>query len=146
MHRIQCTIGNASVYASSTKQKVMSRSSFEAELNSLHEVIPQVMGTRRFMVAQGYLVGAFKLWQDNMSTIAFVMKRRSTLHRTKQIDVRYFFIKEKIDKGVINVEYTPTLQMLADMFTRLLQGELFCIMRTKVLGCYFGSVFFRRGI
>ena len=57
----------------------MSRSSFEAELNSLHEAIPQVMGTRRFMVAQGYFVGAIKVWQDNMSTIAFVKK--GSLHR-----------------------------------------------------------------
>ena len=36
-------ISNASVYVSSTKQKAMSKSSFEAELNSLYEVIPQVM-------------------------------------------------------------------------------------------------------
>ena len=129
-------IGNASVHASSTKQKVMSRSSFEAELNSLHEAIPQVMGTRRFMVAQGYFVGAVKVWQDNMSTIAFVKKGKSTSHRTKHIAVRYFFIKEKIDEGEIEVEYTPTLQMLADMFTKPLQGELFRVMRTKVLGCY----------
>jgi hypothetical protein len=114
----------------------MSRSSFESELNSLHEVIPQVMGTRRFMVAQGYFVGAIKVWQDNMSTIAFVKKGKSTSHRTKHIAVRYFFIKEKIDEGEIDVEYTPTLQMLADMFTKPLQGELFRVMRTKVLGCY----------
>ena len=33
-------IGNASGYACSTMHKVMSRSSFEAELNSSHEVIP----------------------------------------------------------------------------------------------------------
>ena len=63
-------IDNANVYASSTKQKVMPRSSFEAEPNSLHESIPQVMGTRRFMAVQGYFVGAIKVWQDNMSTIA----------------------------------------------------------------------------
>jgi len=129
-------VGKATVYASSTKQKVMSRSSFEAELNSLHEVIPQVMGTRRFMVAQGYSVGAVKVWQDNMSTIAFVKKGKSTSHRTKHIAVRYFFIKEKIEEGEIEVEYTPTLQMLADMFTKPLQGELFRVMRTKVLGVY----------
>ena len=44
--------GSASLYVSSMEQKVISRSSFEAELNSLHEFIPQVMGTRRFVVAQ----------------------------------------------------------------------------------------------
>ena len=49
------------MYASSTKQKIISRISFEAELNSLHEVMPQVMGTRRVVVAQGYFVGAVKV-------------------------------------------------------------------------------------
>ena len=43
-------LGTANVYASSTKRKVV-RSSFEAKENSLHEVMPQVRRTRRFMVA-----------------------------------------------------------------------------------------------
>ena len=87
-------------------------------------------------MAQGYFVGAVKVCQDNMPTIVFVKKGKSTSHRTKHIAVRYFFIKEKIDEGEIEVEYTPTLQMLADMFTKPLQEELFRVMRTKVLGCY----------
>ena len=61
------------------------------------------------------------------------MERRA---RTKHIAIRYFFIKEKIDEGEIEMEYTPT-QMLPDMFTKRLQGELFGTMRTKVLRCYF---------
>ena len=69
-----------------------------------------------------------------MSTIAFVKKGGTTSHRTKQIAVRYHFLKEKIDEGEIAVEYLPTLQMLADMFTNPLQGELFRMMRSKLLG------------
>ena len=76
-------------------------------------------------MAQGYFFGAIKVWQDNMSTIAFVKKRKSTSHRTKHIAVRYFFIKEKVDEGDIDVEYTLMLQMLANMFTKPLQVELF---------------------
>ena len=83
-------------------------------------------------MAQGYFVGAIKVRQDNMSTIAFVRKRKSASHRTKHIAVRCFFIEEKVDEGEIKVEYTPTLQLLADMFTKPLQGELFRV----VLGCY----------
>ena len=79
-------------------------------------------------------MGAVKIWQDNMSTIAFVKKGGTTSHRTKHIAVRYYFIKEKIDEGEIAVEYVPTLQMLADMFTKPLQGELFRMMRSLVLG------------
>ena len=34
------------------------------------------------------------------------------------------------------MEYTPTLQMLANMFTKPLHGVLFRVMRTRVLGGY----------
>ena len=54
-------IGKASVYGSSTKKNVMSRSFIEAELNSLHEVISQVIGTRRLMMAHEYFVVAVKV-------------------------------------------------------------------------------------
>ena len=70
-----------------------------------------------------------------MTTIVFVKKWKSTLHRTKHIAVRYFSINEKIDAGEIDMEYTPTLQMLADMMTKPLQGDHVRVMRTKVL-CY----------
>ena len=60
---------------------------------------------------------------------------KSTSHRTKHIAVRYFFIKEKIDDGEIEMEYTPTLQMLVEMFIKPQQGELFRVMRAKVLEC-----------
>ena len=73
-------IENASVYASSSKQKVMSRSSFEVERIRLHEVVSQVIGTMRFMMEQGSTVAADKGWQDNMSAIALVRKRKSTSH------------------------------------------------------------------
>ena len=42
-----------------------------------------------------------------MSTIAFVKYGKSTSHRTKQIAVRYLFIKEKIGEGKIEEEYIP---------------------------------------
>ena len=62
------------------------------------------------MVALVYSVATIKVWQGSMSTIALVKKGKSTSHRTKHVVVRYF-----CDKGDIEVEYRPTLQMLADI-------------------------------
>ena len=70
-----------------------------------------------------------------MSTIAFVQKGKSTSHRTKNNAFRYFVVKKNIDEGEIEVEYTPTLQILADMFTKQLQGERVKVVCTKVFGC-----------
>ena len=54
------------------KEKVMSRSYFDAELNSFPDTIPQVTGTRSLMVVNGHSVGEIKMWQDNMSTVALL--------------------------------------------------------------------------
>lgn len=41
------------------------------------------------------------------------------LHRcTKHIDVKHHFIQECITSGKINIQYTPTADMLADVFTK----------------------------
>ena len=88
------------------------------------------------MVAQGRRVGDINVQQDNMSIIAFVNKGKFTSHRTKHITERYFFIKVKIDGEEMDMEYTPTLQMLAETFTKPLQGQRFRVMGTRVLGCY----------
>ena len=87
----------------------MSSSLFEAEPDNLHVVIPQVMRTRSHMVVQGYI-----------STIAFVNKRKFTSRRTKHIVVRYFFIKDKVDEGMIEMDYTPMIQMLGEALTKRL--------------------------
>jgi hypothetical protein len=41
--------------------------------------------------------------------------------RTKHIDIKYHFLREKIDNGELDVEYISTDEMLADSFTKNLQ-------------------------
>ena len=60
--------------------------------------------------------------------------RCSCSSRSKHIDVRYFFIKDRIDNGTIEVEYCPTEIILADFFTKALQGNGFRKFRDVVLG------------
>ena len=45
--------------------------------------------------------------------------------RTKHINVRYFFIKDRIDNGEIQVKWCPTDEMTADFFSKPLQGQKF---------------------
>ena len=60
----------------------------------------------------------------------------SSSKRTKHINVRYYFIKDYVDKGEIHIIHCPTKIMVADNFTKHLQGSKFVqfrdvIMRTK---------------
>nr|GFC67734.1 retrovirus-related Pol polyprotein from transposon TNT 1-94 [Tanacetum cinerariifolium] len=45
--------------------------------------------------------------------------------RTKHIDVRYHFIKEKVEKGIVELFFVGTEYQLADLFTKALQVEWF---------------------
>ena len=130
------SVGKGPVFAKSGKQKLMSKSSTESELIGLSDSFPQVIWTRNFLIAQGYNLEPCTVYQDNMSTIAMVKKGRSTSERTRHINIRFFFIKDKIDNGELVIEHMPTEDMIADILTKPLQGELFRQLRSKLLNWY----------
>nr|GFD15793.1 retrovirus-related Pol polyprotein from transposon TNT 1-94 [Tanacetum cinerariifolium] len=45
--------------------------------------------------------------------------------RTKRIDIRYHFIKEKVEKGIVELFFVGTEYQLADLFTKALPVERF---------------------
>ena len=60
--------------------------------------------------------------------------RNSCTGNLRHIDVRYFFVKDRIDKGEMEVQYCPSHEMLADYFTKPLQGSLFNRLRDVIMG------------
>nr|GFD46105.1 ribonuclease H [Tanacetum cinerariifolium] len=45
--------------------------------------------------------------------------------RTKHIDVQYHFIKENVEKGIVELFFVKTEYQLADLFTKALPVEWF---------------------
>jgi hypothetical protein len=123
------------VHAKSNKQKLVTKSSTEAELVSLSDNISQVIWTRDFLMSQGYNMKAATVYQDNMSTMALAEKGRSTAEKTRHINIRYFFVKDRVEAGEIEIKYCPTEHMLADILTKPLQGQAFRDMRDILLNC-----------
>ena len=60
---------------------------------------------------------------DNQGTIFLAKNETST--RTKHIDVRYHFICELVEAGVIKIEYINTKDNIADALTKNLSSEQF---------------------
>jgi len=60
--------------------------------------------------------------------------RQSSGKRTRHVEIRYFYVKDLVDKGRIKIKYCPTHKMLADFFTKPLQGNLFRTMKRVILG------------
>ena len=128
------SMGEGAFCSRSCKQKLVSRSSTEAELIALHDMVADVISSRNFLIAQGYNIGPAKIYQDNASTLILAERGRSTNRATKHINMRYFFIKDRLLNGDIVLEYKPTKMMVADIFTKPLQGEQFRQLRKILMG------------
>jgi hypothetical protein len=118
----------------SAKHKINGRSSTEAEIIGVDDHMPSVLWTLRFLECQGYEVKENVVLQDNQS--ATLMERNGKLScskRTKHVDMRCFFITDRIEKKDVSVEYCPTEEMVGDFFTKPLQGPLFRKFRARIM-------------
>ena len=119
------TLGKGVAIAMSSKQKLNTRSSTEAELVALDDSIGMILWTKRFLEAQGYKGVKHVIDQDNQSTLKLAKNGRTSAgKRTRHMNVRYFYITDQVDKGYVTVEYRPTKQMTSDYMTKPLQGAL----------------------
>jgi histone deacetylase 1/2 len=127
------SLGAGPVLVKSVKQKIVTKSSTEAELIALSDLCSVVIWTRDFLVAQGEEPPPATIFQDNQSTIALAEKGFSTSDRTKHVKIRYFWVKDRVDSGEIKIVYIPTEDMIADILTKPLQGEKFRQLRMSLL-------------
>ena len=65
--------------------------------------------------------GPVTIYEDNLGTIQLA-KNKVTNSRSKHIDIRYHFIREKVEKNEILVKFCPTNDMVADMLTKPLSA------------------------
>jgi len=71
---------------------------------------------------------------DNQSAIKLI-KNPEFHKRSKHIDIRYHFIREKFMSKVINIEYVTSKDQIADILTKTLSKELFRNLRTRMSVC-----------
>ena len=106
------TIGEAGpVSTDSTRQSIVTKSSTEAELVGMSDSMNQLIHLRRLLIAQGHDIGPATVYQDNQSSMALLAKGRSTSKRSRHIEIRYFWAKERCDMGDIIVVHRGTALM-----------------------------------
>ena len=111
------------------------KSSTESEIVSADDVLPQMLCTLYFIEAQEYKIDDNILYQDLKSSILLEINGRgSSGTRTRHINVRYFCIADPVKSKEVRIEHCPTGIMIADYFTKPLQGLLFRQMRDMIMG------------
>nr|GEW48697.1 Gag-Pol polyprotein [Tanacetum cinerariifolium] len=79
---------------------------------------------RRVLTDYGFHFDKIPMYCDSKAAIA--ISCNPVQHsRTKHIDIRYHFIKEKVEKGIVELFFVRTEYQLADMFTKALPEERF---------------------
>ena len=82
------TLGKGAVYSMSTKQKINTRSSTEAELVAINNAMSMILWVRNFLIAQGYQITDNVIMQDNQSTILLAENgRQSSGKKTCHIEI-----------------------------------------------------------
>jgi len=99
------------------------------------DVMSQVIWTRYFLEAQGETVEDNIVYQDNQSAMKLEKYgMRSSSKRTRHINIRYYFVTDRISSNEMSMEYCPTEDMISDYFTKSLQGSQFRRFRNAILG------------
>lgn len=124
------------VHCKSSKQSIVTKSSTEAELVALSDSANQGLHIRNFLIGQGHTVGPMTVYQDNTSCMALVDRGRSGAERTRHISIRYFWLRERVDKKEATVVHKGTAEMYANLLTKPLQGAQFAYER----GCLTGWI------
>nr|GEU35476.1 retrovirus-related Pol polyprotein from transposon TNT 1-94 [Tanacetum cinerariifolium] len=109
---------------SSKKQDCMALSTMEAEYVSLSACCAQVLWMRTQLTDYGFHFNKIPIYFD--SKLAIAISYNPVQHsRTKHIAIRYHFIKEHMEKNMIELYFVKTDYQLADLFTKALPADRF---------------------
>jgi hypothetical protein len=113
-------LGNNLVSWNAKKQATVSRSSTEAEYKALANATVEIMWIQTLLnELKVSSPSVAKLWVDNMS--AKYLSFNHVFHaRTKHNEVDYHFVRERVARKLLDIDYVPTGDQIADGFTKAL--------------------------
>nr|GEW64433.1 hypothetical protein [Tanacetum cinerariifolium] len=117
-------LGNKLVSWSSKKQKSTTISTTKAEYIAMSGYYTQILWMRSQLTDYGFDFNKIPLYCDNRRAIALCCN--NVQHsRSKHIDIRHHFIREQVERGVVELYFVRTDYQLADIFTKALPQQRF---------------------
>ena len=116
-------------------QKAVTLSTCEAEYDAAAQAARETVWTLALVneINTEALPTPVNIREDNQGAIA--LSKNPVGHgRNKHIDIKKHFIRELTEKGIIALCYTPTLEQVADMFTKALPAPRFLALRKLLMG------------
>jgi hypothetical protein len=121
-------------------QTTVSLFSTEAEYISLSEAVRKVKFISHvYNEIKIEYKKPINVYVDNIGAI-FLAGNRNSSDRSKHIDMKYHFVRDLIDEGLIDVKFVCSPENLADLFTKNLNGELYEMHLSKLLTEWLGNI------
>jgi hypothetical protein len=113
-------LGSNLVSWSARKQSTMSRSSTEVEYKAVAKATAEIMWIQILLKEIGIdSPCAAKLWCDNIG--AKFLSANPIFHaRTKHIEVDYHFVRERVSRKLLDIEFVPSGDQIEDGFKKAL--------------------------
>ena len=128
------SMGHGTVIHGCSKQKINTKSSTESEVVGVSDFLPYTMWASYFLREQGYLLKRNIFYQDNTSAIKMLRNgKESCGSKSRHIHIRYFFTKDVLKRENMNIEHCATEDMIADFYTKPLQGKQFYKLRDVIM-------------
>ena len=98
------------------------------------DLMPQILWMQYFLEDQGFKVSDDIVYQDNQSSMKLEKHRQaSSGKQTWHINICNFFVTDRIWENESMVEYCPTEMVVADFYTKPLQGKLFRLFQNMIM-------------
>ncbi|HEY0433295.1 MAG TPA: reverse transcriptase domain-containing protein [Chitinophagaceae bacterium] len=111
---------NAAITWNSRKQPTVALSTTEAEYMGLCQATKEAVWLKNFVLELGYGGSSEMIpiiYSDNQGCIA--LAKNPIYHaKSKHIDIQHHFVREKLEKGDISIEFKGTEEMVADILTK----------------------------
>jgi len=125
-------VGSGCVSWRSTLQKTVALSTVEAEYMAIAAGMQEGIWLATVINEIGLdNVLPISMKGDNQGSIA-LCKNPGNHNRTKHIDIRHHFIRERVRDNWFDLKYCRTEDMLADIFTKALPGPRFAEICEKI--------------
>ena len=129
------TLGRGPILWKSYKQKSVTKSSCEAEILALSDMVSLAIWMRdMFQHMYSSIAGKITIFEDNQAAIHLINNGMTTSDRSRHIHIRNNFVNQFVSSGDIEVVHCPTKLMIADILTKPLQPAQFLYLRDYLLG------------
>ena len=131
------TLGNSLITSKGGRIKTIVRSSTEAEISAVNELVSDILWCRDILEELGYNQERIIMFQDNQSCITMLQQEPRNFHtKSRHVRVKWAFFREEYTKKTAKLKFCPTERMAADLLTKPLGGKFHTLHSNRLFnGC-----------